>query len=228
MSDLLGQAIIAALGAFIVAALGYITATLQANTRTLEAAATARTVDQAAAVVGGRRSADRSPGGGGGGRAAPLYDQLRDPLPDGGLPAGRYNECGEECCSMVIHQQHGVEVSADALRAQLGGPGRAPITDGPDLVKILGHNNVAAGIHGWTAAEAPAHITASCAAGRSVIVLGRWLSPTVLHWVLVTTADATGIGYNDPWGGVRGAATWELFGQRYGGQLVTVTRPPDA
>ena len=95
------------------------------------------------------------------------------------------------------------------------------------MVKILGRNNVPAEMRTWPAADAPAHLRESAAAGRSVIVLGRWISPTVLHWVLVTTADPAGIGYNDPWGGLRQTATWAAFGERYAGQLVTVTRAPD-
>jgi hypothetical protein len=221
------QAIGGALGVLIIAMLGYLTASVQAHTREIAA-------NRAAAAARPAQPPPRSPratdlmGAGAVARAAPLWNQLNDPLSTGVLPAQRFQECGEECVAEVIYQQHGVEVSADALRAQLRGPQGQAITSGQDLVKLLARNNVGADLRTWPAAEAPVHIRESAAAGRAVIVLGRWISPTVLHWVLVTTADATGIGYNDPWGGLRQTATWAAFGDRYGGQLVTITRTPDA
>jgi len=222
----LQSAILVAVGGLLVAVMSYLAATLQARTAALQAAA-----GQAAAIAAAQAAAPPPPppvGGGAIPRPYPLWDQLKDPLPTGALPAGRYDECGEECCSMVIHQQHGVEVSADALRAQLGGAGRGPLTDGPDLVRILARANVAAALHSWPTADAPGHVRASIGAGRGVIALGHWISPTVLHWILITTADGAGVGYNDPWGGVRATATWATFEERYAGEMVTIIRRPDA
>lgn len=220
------QAIGGALGVLIIALLGYLTASVQAHTREIAA-------NRAAVAARPAQPPPRSPratdlvGAGAAVRPAPLWNQLQDPLSTGVLPVQRYQECGEECCAEVIYQQHGVEVSADALRSQLRGPQGQALTSGQDLVKILKRNNVSADMRTWPVDQAPLHLRESAAAGRAVIVLGRWISPTVLHWVLVTAADATGIGYNDPWGGLRQVATWEAFSERYGGQLVTVTRGPD-
>jgi hypothetical protein len=128
---------------------------------------------------------------------------------------------------MVIYQQHGVEVAADALRAQIHGAQGGALTTGDDLVKILARNNVAAQLRTWPGDQAPAHILESAAAGRAVILLGRWLAPTVLHWVLAVGADNAGITYHDPWGGFRLQVPWATFAERYAGQLVTITRAPD-
>jgi hypothetical protein len=227
MSPLMVQGIVAGVGALVIALLGYLTASTQAHTREI---GDAKSLAAAAALAAtARGGAVPDPVGAGGlVRAYPVWDQLRDPLPTGTLPGGRYDECGEECCSMVIQQQHGVEVSADALRAQLGGARRGPLTDGPDLVRILGRANVGAELHPWPPADAPGHVRASVAAGRGVIALGHWISPTVLHWVLITTADNNHAGYNDPWGGVRASMTWAQFGERYAGEMVTITRTADA
>jgi hypothetical protein len=65
----------------------------------------------------------------------PVWDQLNDPLPDGSLPAQRFNECGEECVAEVIEWVHGVEIGADALRFLLRGPGGSAITDAWALAK---------------------------------------------------------------------------------------------
>lgn len=220
------QAIGGALGVLIVAMLTYIAAEVRAHTREIQANREAIIAHAAPPPPRSPRATDLV-GAGAAVRPAPAWDQLQDPLSTGVLPAQRYQECGEECCAEVIYQQHGVEISADALRSQLRGAGGPALTSGQDLVKILRRNNVAAALHTWPAAEAPGHIRESAAAGRSVVVLGQWISPTVLHWVLVTTADLAGVSYNDPWGGLHQTATWAAFGERYAGQLVTVTRAPD-
>jgi hypothetical protein len=221
------QLIGAAVGALVIALLGYLTAMVQAHTRAIAANQAALAARPAQAPPRSPRASDTA-GGGAAVRPAPAWNQLADPLSQGGLPAQRYQECGEECCAEVIYQQHGVEVSADALRARIHGAAGTGLTAGPDLVKLLGLNNVAAELHTWPVGEAPAHIQASAAAARAVIVLGTWISPTVLHWILVTAADSAGIHYNDPWGGLKLSIPWATFAERYGGQLVTVTRAPDA
>jgi len=226
MSDQTLQLIGAGVGAVIIAALAYIVAWLRGHTQAIAANTAAilaaggqpaprvgRATDLLAAAVATR--------------AAPQWNQLNDPLPTGALPSWRYEECGEECCAEVIFAQHGVEVSADALRAQLGGPGRRGLTTGADLARILARANVAASVMEAPADNAPEQVQAATGAGRMVIALGHWLDPQVLHWVLVTRSDKAGCSYNDPWGGRRISADWHLFAARYAGELVVVLRAPD-
>jgi hypothetical protein len=208
------------------AVLAYWTATLNARTTALDKKVNGTPPAPIAPPVlaaGGRRQGDSAAPE----RPAPLWDQLADPLPNGTLPFWRWEECGEECCAEVIQEQHGVSVIADALRAQLGGPQRRGLTTGADLVRVLALNNVAAAQSGPGAAQVAAALQAITDAGGSAIVLGHWLGPGVLHWVLVTRADAAGCGANDPWGGRRDTWTWPGFQAAYAGDLVHVTRAPD-
>lgn len=227
MSQATLAAIGAAGGAVIVAALAYIAAVLQAHTRALadQQSKTDAVLRKAGSRIEGLAQAA---GGGALARPAPLWNQLADPLPTGALPAWRYEECGEECVAEVIYAQHGVEVLADALRAQLGGPGRRGLTTGADLVRVLNRNNVPATALAPPDGAVAAQIQACCTAGGLVIVLGRWVSPTVLHWVLVTRADQAGCGANDPWGGTRRTWAWSDFESAYAGEIVAVRRKPDA
>jgi len=227
MSQQVLAAIGAAAGAVILAALAYIAAVIQQHTKALADQAT-----KTAAVL--RTTGTRVEGGaqaaaaGGGGRQPPLWNQLADPLPTGALPVWRYEECGEECVAEILYAQHGVEVLADALRAQLGGPGRRGLTTGADLVRLLNRNNVPATFLTPPAGAVAAQVQACTMAGGVVIALGRWISPTVLHWILVTRADNAGCGANDPWGGVRRSWDWADFEAHFGGDLVAVRRKPDA
>jgi len=226
MSTEVTQAIAAAFGTLLIAVLGYLAAVVSAHTKALTQANNTLLATTASARQRPARASDQ-PGGAAVVRPYPLWNQNDDPLPTGALPSQGYNECGEECCAEVIMAQHGVEVEADALRAQLRGPGGQALTTAGDLVKILGRNNVGAVALAPGQGELQGVIAAAAAEGRPTIVLGRWISPDVLHWVLVTTADAGGCQYNDPWGGVRRAVTWDELRAKYAGSLVEVTRRPD-
>jgi len=166
--------------------------------------------------------------GGGGGAVFPTWNQLTDAGVGGVLPTGRYEECGEECCSMVIMQQHGVQTAADVLRTLLGGPSRGPLTTAADLARLLGMNNVTAAVQPADSAHVAQDLQDVCARGGCAIALGTFVAPGVLHWILVTRADNVGCGANDPWMGRRRIWTWEAFRPLFAGDLVVVTRPPDA
>lgn len=160
-------------------------------------------------------------------RGAPVWNQLNDPLSNGMQPAWGAEECGEECCAMVVFAQHGVPVSADALRALIGGSARGPLTNGADLVAILAACNVHAQASSVQASKIAGELLTACQSGFMCIVLGRWVVASVDHWVLVTRADGAGCSANDPWGGRRRSWTWGAFRPLYSGQLVIVTRPED-
>jgi hypothetical protein len=214
--------VVAALATFAVAVLAYLTAQVRAHAAAIAA--------QQIALVARGLAAPHKPDAGAGAtqRPAPLWNQLADPLPTGALPQYGYEECGEECVAEVIYAQHGVAVEADWLRYQLGGPARRGLTTAADLQRLLALANVAALVAEPPAAALPAELQRICGAGRMAIVLGAWITPGVLHWVLVTRADAQGVGYNDPWGGVRRTAAYRDLGARYAGALVEITRAPDA
>lgn len=158
----------------------------------------------------------------------PTWSQLADPGVGGVLHTGRYEECGEECVSIVLQGQHGVATSADVLRVQLGGAARSPLTTATDLVRLLSLNNVPAVVQQPDAAHLAGDLQQICGAGGVAIALGTWLAPGVLHWILVTRADQNGCGADDPWGGRRRTWTWDALRPLYAGDLVVITRHPDA
>lgn len=226
MNQEIWQAIGVALGAVLVAAFGYITATLQAHTRALQAQSAQLAARPQQPPPRGPRATDLA-GGAASARVAPRWDQLRDPLPDGSWPAQRWNECGEECCAMEISRQHGVPLSADALRALLGGPGRVALTTAQDLVRCLALCNVPAAAESVDAAGVAGRLQAITSTGGTAICLGAWVSPGVQHWILVTRADSQGCGANDPWEGRRRVWSWTAFRDVYAGEFVRSQRAPD-
>lgn len=218
--------IVAGGGALVVAVLAYLTAVVQSNTRAIASHAQQIAARPAQPPPRSPRSTDAG-GGGVAVRQAPRWDQLHDPLPDGSLAPQRWQECGEECCAMEISRQHGVPLSADALRALLGGPGRVALTSATDLVRCLALCNVPAAAEAVDDLGIAARLQAITKAGGTAICLGTWVSPSVQHWILVTRADAGGCGANDPWEGRRRVWTWAAFRESYAGEIVASTRTPD-
>lgn len=215
--------ITAAFDAAVVAALGLVSVVLLK----LAASVTTAHIDLAG-MLKLLLSAPTTPVAGGGAAVGiPSYDQLHDPLPDGSLPAGRFNECGEECCADIIRWVHGVEVSADALRSLLWGPRGHEITDAVDLAAILAHANVASEVGTQDAVAVKKYLLDVVPRSHPVIVLGNWVSPGVPHWVVVYNCSANGVTVNDPWGGRRYNLSWEAFARLYLNSNVTVQRLPD-
>lgn len=58
--------------------------------------------------------------------------------------------------------------------------------------------------------------------GLPSIILGRWLTPTVLHWLLVVDGDAYRITVNDPYGGRRYPLLHRDFAAKAEGTIVQI------
>lgn len=180
-----------------------------------------------ASVQGAIDQVRASLAGAGGPRPLPVWDQLNDPNPDGTLPAERANECGEECCAMVISFCHGVPVEADYLRFLLGGAKRQPLTTGADLVRILALCNVKAQVLAPSTADLAHEVQRITKGGRVAIALGEWVDPTIQHWVVCVAASLNGWTVADPWGGRKYNAAWPRAQGAYAGQIVEVIQAPD-
>ena len=188
----------------------------------------AQHTEQLASVRGAVERVKDAVGSGGQVAKLTIYDQLNDPNPDGSLPTGRANECGEECCAMVIQWAHHVPVEADYLRFLLGGARRQPLTTGPDLVRILALCNVKARVGSPATGELPAEVQRIVKGGGLAVLLGGWVDPSIAHWVVVTAASINGCTVADPWGGRSYNIAWSKAQGLYGGTIVEVLQRPDA
>lgn len=60
-------------------------------------------------------------------------------------------------------------------------------------------------------------------AGRLNIILGHWIVPTELHWLLVVGYAWDGLVVNDPWHGLRRRVDGPVLDQLWSGVRVLVT-----
>lgn len=170
---------------------------------------------------------DRLTAGGGASAVSPavlpVWNQLQDPLPDGRADPQASSDCGWECVAEVVMWALGVPLTAGAVRQLVGGWRRPGWSTAADLVRGLELCNVTAVSYAFNFPAARLKIDSVCSSGRPVIALGRWVDPSVQHWVAITRSDAGGIAYNDPYGGQRVYRPWEQVASVLGGELVEPT-----
>lgn len=157
---------------------------------------------------------------------APRWDQNNDRLPDGSLDRYSSTDCGEECVAEVVYAVRGVPLTAGDVRYLLGGAQRIGTTSGRDLVQALAVCHIPAKSVDLDSTAAQASVLGVFQDGRFSVALGEWVTPGMLHWVLIRRADATGILFNDPWGGRQRSLTWQDFQRLYKGVLVDVMERP--
>lgn len=155
----------------------------------------------------------------------PRWSQLTDRNPDGSLPAQRANDCGEESVAIVYRSTRGVETEADYLRYLIHGPGGAGQTTADDLLTLLRRAWYKPSSYIGQVDQGMVYLKAAIAAQHPVIVLGRWVSPDVLHWVVVAAVGEVHVDYLDPWYGELRTITIADFQAKYAGAMVDAGEP---
>lgn len=155
----------------------------------------------------------------------PWWSQLRDPSPVTHL-ADVYatTDCGEECCSILIRGQTGEYTWAGGLRQELVPKRNSGITDGGDLVRLLANHQVHAERYRTVLSGLRDVVAGDIVRGLPSIVLGRWIAPSVLHWVLAIGYGNGAMLCMEPWQGILRAYSWHEVQSLATGDLVRVVR----
>lgn len=160
--------------------------------------------------------------------AAPVWNQLNDPLPDAQQDPQATMDCGEESVAMAIAGCGGPSLPAGVLRMLLGGPGRPGTSSATDLVYLLGLFGIKAHARQADADTAWTEWQHSFDAHYLVLALGYWVSPGYLHWVLVRETSPDVLTFNDPWGGIERTLTKATAQKLYAGLYVHVDQAVSA
>lgn len=141
----------------------------------------------------------------------PWWSQLTDPDPRTGRPdVFATTDCGEEVVSIWLMGKTRLYTDAADLRRMLPQPRIDGRTTAADLIGLLErHGEPAEGVQvGAIAIKAAVH--EQVALLEPLAILGNWIRPDVLHWVL-------GMGYGndalvamEPWTGRMVAYRWAV------------------
>lgn len=151
----------------------------------------------------------------------PWWSQLLDPDPRTGRPdVYASTDCGEEVVSVWLMGYKGLYTSASDLRRALSGSRVDGRTTGSDLAYLLRLRGVNGAESNVRPTELKGVVRAAVARSSPVALLGVWLAPGILHWVL-------GVGYGDdaliamePWAGRLVAYRWHVVESLATGSLV--------
>lgn len=218
-------AVLPALAAFLVAALGAGALAVRNWVQVKHLGVQVKELQDAAVPATPTIVAVQQPAASGSGSrllAAPVWNQLDDPLPDGNLDPQAAMDCGEECVAMAVAACGGPGIPAGVFRALLGGPQRRGSTTAADLSYLLtlfgvaNHPRQADPDAAWTEWQ---H---SDVAGFLAIALGYWVTPGFLHWVLVRACDPGTVQFNDPWGGSLRSLDRATAQKLYAGQYIHI------
>lgn len=153
----------------------------------------------------------------------PVYDQLNDRLPDGNLDKYATQDCGSESVAEVgaaFGFGGDVGFSAGQVRQIIrhGDFNGSGLTTADDLVYGLASCfRLPSHVRNANFTQLKQELQRAVAAKMPCIVLGGWVDPAVLHWIVVIDATPGGITFNDSWGGKVRSLAWADVAKLYAG-----------
>lgn len=149
-----------------------------------------------------------------------IVSQRLNLLPDGSPDPEWFNDCGEACVASVLLTLRGFMIPPGCLRAAeegLKGPG---LTNGPQLAHIATSIGLSAVYAAGSASAAWTICHHLRRVGRYAVILGEWLSPGALHWLLAYEGDRELVWCMDPWNSEWLGVDNRRFMRDFAGQLV--------
>lgn len=152
----------------------------------------------------------------------PCWSQNADPDPDGQADPFASTDCGWEACSIVIRGRTGEYTAEGTLRRESGTHDDHGATIAGDLVTCLHRHGVMA-----VGLQVPFDtlrfsVKQAITKGVPVILLGRFVDPAVLHWIVAIGFGNDHLIYVDPWDGRMKCLRWGAVESLYAGALVRV------
>jgi len=154
----------------------------------------------------------------------PVSDQTSELLPDLQLDPYWATDCGETCISDLLMAYGFPRIPAGVIRTQLGSQAAGGYTTAEALCAALKLYGVPADPYRLDGTQLMAWLQDMFTKKEGGIVLGRWISPSLLHWRVPIRADRQGVLWNETWGGIQLSTSWSDVLPRYEGTLVRVHR----
>lgn len=151
----------------------------------------------------------------------PWWSQLKDVIPQTGQPdTFARSDCGEECVCMLLWYWQQKYLREDQVRSVIPGHAGHGETTGSDLAYALQWYNLEAQAMNIGAGKVREWAKAELTKERPVLVLGRWIDPSVLHWYLLLGFGNGAAVAMDPWSGEMKVLAWSVVQSLATGDVV--------
>lgn len=121
---------------------------------------------------------------------------------------------------MVLAYRKGIALPAGVIRTLIPGHSDHGETTPDDLQRVLRLFGVGANAMELDVVDLRTALIGRIRSESPVIVLGNWLDPHVLHWVVAVGFGQGKLTFNEPFYGERRSEPWEWTIPRYAGEVV--------
>lgn len=153
--------------------------------------------------------------------APPIVGQNVTLLPDGTVDPDHATDCGESCVAAVLLAHSGFEITPGCVRQAIAPGSTTGLTTGGMLARFLNGVGVRAIREYVYTADIWEHLADLRHHGKYVILLGNWLDPLLLHWVVAYQRTSTGVWVMEPWTGTRREYGRQFIIASFNGESVT-------
>lgn len=122
---------------------------------------------------------------------------------------------------MLLMYWRSIELSAFEIRLEIPGHAHDARTTAEDISNWLRRQHIAADAVHLEARGVRTLIHDQVGHRRPGCILGEYVAPGHLHWIVYRGAGDGHVGINDPWFDQYRKASWGWLLQRYAGALVT-------
>lgn len=153
--------------------------------------------------------------------APPIVGQNVALLPDGTVDPDHKTDCGESCVSSVVWASTEYSISPGCIRQAMNPTGPDGLTTGQMLARFLNGVGVRATRDVLYHGEIWKHLAELRNHGKYQIMLGNWLDPVLLHWVVAYERSSTGVWVMEPWSATRREYQQQFVNASSAGEVVT-------
>lgn len=152
----------------------------------------------------------------------PLVDQFVTIERTGESNAFADSDCGEACAAMELFFRDLPVPSLTEIRRDIPGHETYGQTDGLELAAFLRSKGLGSHVEQPPVGRMETRVKLAIDRGNPPILLGGYVDPTILHWIVVTGHRNGQAFFNNPFHGKKEQQPWTWVCSRYGGEVVLV------
>jgi hypothetical protein len=152
----------------------------------------------------------------------PIIDQFVTIARTGAPDPFADSDCGEACAAMELYYWNLPVPSLSDIRNSIPGHRTYGQTDGPNLAEFMQGRGLGSHVEYTSVGRVEFRVKLAIDNGNPPILLGTFVAPDFLHWIVPTGFDNAQMMFNDPYHGRKRAEPWQWVVAQYRGEVVLV------